>query len=35
VTQPVRAPLPPFLTGESGSAQVQLVAGASGGRALE
>jgi putative proteasome-type protease len=35
VTQPVRAPLPPFLTGDGGTAQVQLVAGASGGRALE
>jgi putative proteasome-type protease len=35
VTQPVRAPLPPFLSADSGSSQVQLVAGSSGRRALE
>jgi putative proteasome-type protease len=35
VTQPVRAPLPPFLTGDAGTAQVQLVAGSSGGRMPE
>ncbi len=35
VTQPVRAPLPPFLAGEVGPTPVQLVAGTSGGRAPE
>jgi putative proteasome-type protease len=35
VTQPVRAPLPAFLSAESGAGQVQLVAGASGRRAME
>jgi putative proteasome-type protease len=35
VTQPVRAPLPPFLSGELGPTPVQLVAGTSGGRAPE
>jgi putative proteasome-type protease len=35
ITQPVRAPLPPFLAGDTGPAQAQLVASSSGGRALE
>jgi putative proteasome-type protease len=35
VSQPVRAPLPPFLSADAAPAQVQLVAGGSNGRALE
>ena len=35
VSQPVRAPLPPFLSGDPQSSQVQLVAGSAGGRAPE
>ena len=35
ITQPVRAPLPPFLTGTDASTPVQLVAGTSGARAME
>ena len=35
VSQPVRAPLPPFLSGDAQPSQVQLVAASAAGRALE